>query len=178
MSDEKHTTTADDRLSLSSVCVWEGSILGAEMNAFHNTAVTVAGRGSDIADTSLSDLFARKKDTGLISYYQLMLRVTRFKTCTQTEHITVPHRDSFLLCFYHSLAYALVMCGEPIRSTGKIFPTFAEKVFNGTSKPAEKQVESKVSLLFNRIIDKYWVIMFNFYSEFRFIITSDAYCLT
>ena len=173
MRDKKHTTTGDDRLSLSSVCVWEGSIQGAEMNAFHNTVVTVAGRGSDIADTSLSDLFARKKDIGLISYYQLMLRVTRFKTCTQTEHITVPHRDSCLLCFYHSLVYALVVCGKPIRSTGKIFPTFAEKVFNSTPKATEKQVEAKVSLLFNKIIDKFWVIMYDVYSEFQFILITD-----
>ena len=60
-SDEKHTTTGDDRLSLSSGCVCEGSMMGAEMNAFHNTVVTVAGRGSDIADTSLTDLYAKKK---------------------------------------------------------------------------------------------------------------------
>ena len=70
------------------------------------------------------------------------------------------------------------MFGEPIRSSGKIFPTFAEKVFNSTPKAAEKQVESKVSLLFNKIIDKFWVMMFDLCSEFQFILIIDAYRFT
>ena len=70
------------------------SQVGAETNAFHNTAVTVAGRDSDIADTVLDNIFVKKKYTGLFSYYQVMLCVTRFSTCTQSEHITILHRIS------------------------------------------------------------------------------------
>ena len=165
MCGEKHTATIEDRTSLSSICIWEGSQKGAEMNSFHNTAVSVAGRGSDIAFTSLSDIAAQRRDAGLVLYEQLTMLVTRYKTTTQRTHVNVPHRDSFHLCFYHSLAYQLVMSGEQIRSSGKIFPSFAEKMHLDMGENGH-QIKCEVSKLFNKVIDHFWGIMFDLYGEY------------
>jgi hypothetical protein len=67
MSDETHNSSGEDHLSLSSICVLERSMMGAKMNAFRNTGVTVGGCGSDIADTSLTDVYAKEKETGILS---------------------------------------------------------------------------------------------------------------
>ena len=135
------------------------------MNAFHTTAVTVAGHGSDSAFTNLSDVTAQRRDDGLLTYHQLTLLVTRYKTTTQRNHAIVPHRDSFHLCFYHRIAYQLVVCGEQIRSTGKIFPSFADKMQLDAGADGN-QLKCEVSKLFNKVIGHFWGIMFNFYGEY------------
>ena len=53
---EKETASTEDRMSLGTVCFWEGTYDGAEMSHFCNTAVNLAGRSSDISDSDLSDL--------------------------------------------------------------------------------------------------------------------------
>ena len=130
------------------------------MNHFCNTAVTLAGRGSDIADSESNHLFTRKKDVGILSYHLLGQHVTRFKTTTMFDHVSHPHRDNFLLCYYFSLAYNFVMCGERISHCGKLFPGFANKV---TFK--DDQMDSKVSGHFNKLIDAYWTIMFDHFGK-------------
>lgn len=160
MSEEKETATTEDRTSLASLCIWEGSEQGAEMHHFCNTGVTLAGRGSDIADSEPNHLFTRKKDVGISSFHLLGQHVTRFKTTTMCEHVSHPHRDNFLLCYYFSLAYNFVMCSERIFCTGKLFPDFAKKV---TFKNG--QMESKVSGHFNNLIDAFWNIMFDHFGD-------------
>ena len=76
MSEEKETATVEDRLSLASVCIWEGSSQGSKMLHFSNTAVNVAGRGSDVADTDLNDVYTTKKDDGISSHRLLVQSIT------------------------------------------------------------------------------------------------------
>ena len=158
MSQEKETATTEDRLSMSSICIWQGTNEGAELHCFSNYAVNVAGRGSDIADTELKDISCKKKDFGVISHRRLHVDVTRFKTSTKRNYSVAPHWNSFLLCLYFGLAYSLVMNSESIRRTGKLFPNFATKVFN-----KDAAVDSKVSSHFNKLIDKIWNVMFDFF---------------
>jgi len=128
---------------------------------FTNTVVNLAGRGSDIADSDLTDILPRRVNTGLNPYIHLVQNTTCFKTTTQRKHAIFPHRDNMLLEFYFSLSYLLVMCSEKILSSeGKLFPSFAQKVFN-----KDGEVESKVSELFNKWIDMFMAITHDLYGS-------------
>ena len=118
----------------------------------------MAARGSDIANHHLDDLECNLVRSGLVTHWALSQIVTRFKTTTQNEHPVAPHRDNFLLCYFFSLAYNLVLNGTEISETGRIFPDFASKVFN-----KEKFVDSKVSGQINKVIDNLWEIMNRFF---------------
>jgi hypothetical protein len=173
---EKETASTEDRMSLGTVCFWEGTYDGAEMSHFCNTAVNLAGRSSDISDSDLSDLRTVKKRVGVSTYNLIEQKTTRFKTTTQKDHTIVPHRESFILCYYFSLAYLLVMNGDKIsRGDQKLFPTFASKVFNKDGK-----IESKTSDHFNKTIDFYYKIIYDFYGGkfVQILISSCSHILT
>ena len=158
LSEEKETATVDDKVCLASVCIWDGKASSAEFLHFITTASMFAGRGSDIANSQINDVTAESKNLGLMTCHHLYQVVTRFKTTTRVKHVAVPHRDGFLLCFYFSLAYNLVMNGSQINRDQKLFPTFASKMFN-----KDGQVVSKVSEHFNAIIDLYFNVIFSYF---------------
>ena len=110
--DEKEMATIDDWLSLSSVCIWEGSTLGAEIFHLSNAPVNLAGRSSDIADSCIKDVMTVRKEKGLITYRYLCQIVNRFKTSTINTHQIALHCNLFLLWFYFSMVYLVVMCDE------------------------------------------------------------------
>ncbi len=156
MKEEKETATDDDRRNLARVCILEATPMGAEMFHITNTAVTLAGRGSDVADADLSHISSQKKTEGLLTYDILVQDTTRFKTSTQSDHQIFPHRDEFFFCFYFSLAYLLVIASSTFDSV-KLFPNFAEKVFD-----SEQRVDSKVATFFNKCIDYFWQLMYDY----------------
>jgi hypothetical protein len=156
MKDEKETATDDDRRNLAKVCILEGTPLGAEMFHISNTAVTLAGRGSDVADADLRNIQSYEKTEDLISYHILVQDTTRFKTSTHDDHQIFPHRDEFYFCYYFSLAYLLLLVPINVMST-KLFPTFSEKVFD-----SNKRVDSRVATFFNKCADEFWQLMYEY----------------
>ena len=126
---------------------------------FINAGVNMSARGSDIANHHIADISTRKHRERVEEHHVIWQKVCRFKTTTQVSHPLVPHRDNFLLCYLFSLAYTLIVNRIDICENGRVFPSFAAKVFNKDS-----QVESKVSEHFNKVIDSLWKIMHNFFS--------------
>lgn len=153
MKDSKETATDDDRRNLAIVCMLEGNPHGAEVFHVINSAVSLAGRGSDIADSSLENISCSTRKEGLMVYDILVQDLTRFKTSTTHDMQLFPHRDDFFLCYYFSLSYLLIV-GEHNSKESNLFPRFAEKVFDDTGS-----VDSKVANFFNCVIDKYWHMM-------------------
>ena len=153
---DKETATNEDRVNLAKVCILEGSSTGSEMFHISNTAVTLAGRGSDVADSKISHIRSHKQVDDLLEYPILIQDTIRFKTSTTSDHRIFPHRDSFYLCYYFSLAYLLIV-GSSKRNDNNLFPSFCDKVYN-----ANKQVDSKVATFFNKCIDHFWQLMYDY----------------
>ena len=154
MKSEKETATDDDRRNLAKICILEGSQIGAEMFHISNSAVTLAGRGSDVADADISHVRSHKQTEDLLEYHILIQDTTRFKTSTKSDHRIFPHRDSLFFCYYFSFAYILLLHDS---MTNKLFPSFSERVFD-----AEKRVDSKVATFFNKCIDHFWQLMYDY----------------
>lgn len=136
------------------------------MNAIFNSTVTFVGRGSDMANTNMRGLSAKSRNQGLIVFHRRSLFILCPQTTTIQHHICLPRIYLFHLCFYFSMAYNLVMGGEKVRSSEKIFPSFAGKMFATTQEDnGDKELDSKVLELFNKLMDQYWSIMFEFFGE-------------
>jgi hypothetical protein len=153
MKESKETATDDDRRNIAIICMLEGQPHGAEVFHVINSAVSLAGRGSDIADASLKNISCGTRTEGLLTYNILVQDLTRFKTSTRTDLQLFPHRDEMFFCYYFSLSY-LLLVGEHNPRYSKLFPRFAEKVFKD-----DGSVDSKVATFFNDVIDKYWQLM-------------------
>ena len=102
---DKETATNEDRVNLAKVCILEGSSIGSEMFHISNTAVTLAGRGSDVADSKISHIRSHKQVDDLLEYPILIQDTIRFKTSTTSDHRIFPHRDSFYLPYAITLAW-------------------------------------------------------------------------
>lgn len=163
MSEEKETATDADRISLATVCMLEGTSRGAELHHFCNSAVHLAGRGSDIANTDLKDISSVTRVYQNSEDLYLSQKLNRFKTRTVGTHRLFPHRSRVECCYYFSLAYILVM-GDDSNIVGeehstKLFPTFAPKITN-----SDGRLESKLSSVFGNLIDQHVQIIFDYFS--------------
>lgn len=154
MKTEKETATDDDRKNLGKVCILEATGIGAQMFHISNTAVSLAGRSSDVAGTDLSDVRSHKLAEDLLEYYILIQDTNRYKTSTTMDHRIFPHRDTFFLCYYFSFGYLLLLRES---SDSNLFPSFSEKL-----RDSEKRIDSRVATFFNKTIDMFWTLMYDY----------------
>ncbi|EJK65725.1 hypothetical protein THAOC_13390, partial [Thalassiosira oceanica] len=162
--DPKATASRNDIIVMNQCGILAGTPKGAEFCHFNNTAVTIAGRASDVSGQKLSDLFVQsKEDGGFLPYSHLSTYLSRFKTMSHTRqiHALFPHRDDLELDCYWSLAYTLVLNGLQIKASRDrhIFPTFASKLFG------EGNINSKTSGTMNEWMDFFMTECFEFFFE-------------
>ena len=62
MVEERETAIMSDRIGIARASILEGSIRGSEMYHFVNTSVHLAGRGSDIANTDMKDIYSERRE--------------------------------------------------------------------------------------------------------------------
>lgn len=173
----KETATTEDRVCLASVLIWDGTQKGSEMLLMICQAVQFCGRGIDLANSKLSDVYVDKNETPFTKFDHLGQMICRSKTSTFKKHSVFPQRDSedFMLCYYFCLPYLLLMMDESIIETNTLFPSFAAKVYQKKKQSSDdeelfsgkddKKVLSRVSDLFNQLMDWGYEMIYDLYGD-------------
>ena len=150
--------------------MWDCKRRSSEMLLMINSCVQFCGRGSDLACASLSDVYAEVNKTRYGQHYRLGQNIFRAKTCARTgvsirKHAVYPQRDKgeFMLCYYFSLGYHLLLSEESIINNDKLFPSFFEKMRGNCGN----STEPKVSEHFNNLMDLFFNIMYDFFNKQR-----------
>jgi hypothetical protein len=76
LSQSKVTMTTDDRIAFATVCILEGNSKFAEMFLLANCAAMLAGRGSDVAASSLDDISVCIRDDEINPTYSILYQAT------------------------------------------------------------------------------------------------------
>jgi hypothetical protein len=145
----RNIATEDDRLAISVLSFWKGTVEASQFQLFCILAFQCIGRGGEVAmltKQSLSHNFLKDKSG---TYNILSLQVERPKTDAPTTVMALfPDRISLLLCPYFSIAHYFVMSKDE-SPTISLLPTWAEKLDFDTNDRAMSQ---KVSAYFAKLL--------------------------
>lgn len=158
-----HTPADDNDMKiLGYLCIMSRNSDPKFTTFFHmiNTLRHCTGRASECAQASYSNL--RTIGSSIFKNVDvLQLHLNRIKTVHEQELSFFPHRDSLFLCFYFSMAYALVLC--PFNSD-YFFPMF-EGLFGDGDESTEKKTASGISKKFNEILQLVYKLADEFLCE-------------
>ena len=158
LSKEKEIFTHSDLQSLATLLILKPSVLNAQMLQLTISLKTFCGRGSDLGDANVSSVYAEEAQNSYVPFFHLGQYVNRSKTeLLKVKHAAYPQRDSssFMCCYVWGMSYLFVMCKHQIVESGKLFPAFSKLCRHQSNN----QVESRLSPVFNKILDEIWVLM-------------------
>ena len=154
MKTSKTTATPTDRENINLISIWKGDNKGAQVLHLLNTSHNLAGRASDVGNSSLDQIELRKLTENTVEYSVIAQKCNRYKTGDSKVHHIFPHRDNFLFDYYFSLLYLLLVGTVCYGDNTKLFPMLASKLFN-----SENQIDSRVSSAITDCMHEIWQII-------------------
>jgi hypothetical protein len=129
LSTSHKTAESEHIMRITMLCVWMADFQFAQLAFFVLALVHFCGRGSEVAVVIFRRLSLYQPsefaDAGAGADKIANVTLWRTKTKEEQELSVFHHRDCFLMCWYFTMAYSMLMCeGEPSES---LFPSFVKK---------------------------------------------------
>jgi hypothetical protein len=140
--DPHRPAETDDILTASICCIWTANYRYAAFFNYFLSLIQLAGRASEIARIPWRNLalinpkeFEEDRDNKIAE-----IKLCRSKTLHMQECSIFPHQKEFLLDWYFSMAYAMVMqLNTPTETNEYMFPIFAGKADEAVASNSNQQ---------------------------------------